>query len=141
MADEHPPMAWAARVPAYRDELDSINNQLRERIHDLANRTNDTVLEVNSRAEESLTRARVLETTVMHHGESIKRLDEALGRLATRDQIVGLQQTFESWDKKMVTQDQFSPVRMIIYGMVALILMAVVGALVALVIIRPVPGP
>lgn len=138
MADTNTP-AWGGRIPAYRDELDSIHNQVRERMHELANRTNDTILEVNSKAEESLTRGRVLETTVMHHSESIKRLDESLGNLATRDQIAGLQRTFDTWEHKMVTQDQFSPVRMIIYGMVALILMAVVGALIALVIVRPMP--
>lgn len=39
-------------------------------------------------------------------------------------------------DRKYVTSDQFAPVRMIAYGMVALILVAVVGALMTLIITR-----
>lgn len=40
-------------------------------------------------------------------------------------------------DDKYVTKDQFDPVRNIVYGLVAVILLAVVGALIALVIINP----
>lgn len=40
-------------------------------------------------------------------------------------------------DDKYVTKDQFDPVKNIVYGLVALILVAVVGALVALIIINP----
>jgi len=40
----------------------------------------------------------------------------------------------EELDGKYVTQDQFEPVRRIVYGGVAFILIAVVGAVIALVV-------
>ena len=40
-------------------------------------------------------------------------------------------------DNKYVTKSEFEPVRNLVYGMVAIILVAVVGALIALVIIKP----
>jgi ABC-type phosphate transport system permease subunit len=42
-------------------------------------------------------------------------------------------------DDKYVTKDQFEPVKNVVYGLVALILIAVVGALIALVINNPRP--
>lgn len=110
----------------YRDELDAVQLQLRDRIDEVHNRTEKNNLDL-----------RVLETNVEHNTGAIKRLDASLGQLATRDQIATLQRAIDTWDTKMVTQDQFSPVRMIIYGMVGLILIGVMGALIALVVIRP----
>lgn len=40
----------------------------------------------------------------------------------------------EKLEKDYVTQDQFAPVSKIVYGMVSVILLAVIGAVVALVI-------
>lgn len=40
-------------------------------------------------------------------------------------------------DDKYVTKDQFDPVKNIVYGLVAIILIAVAGALVALVVLNP----
>ena len=40
----------------------------------------------------------------------------------------------EKLEKNYVTQDQFEPVKKIVYGLVGLILVAVVGALIGLVI-------
>jgi hypothetical protein len=37
-------------------------------------------------------------------------------------------------DNEYVTQDQFGPVKQIVYGMVSVILLAVIGAIVALVV-------
>lgn len=48
--------------------------------------------------------------------------------------IIGIQQSLEAIERKMVTQDQFSPVKSLVYGVVGLILTAVVGALLALII-------
>lgn len=41
-----------------------------------------------------------------------------------------------SLDDKYVTQDQFEPVKQIVYGLVAVVLLGVVAALISLVIIR-----
>ena len=43
----------------------------------------------------------------------------------------------EKLDNKYVTKTEFEPVRNLVYGLVAIILVAVVGALIALVIINP----
>lgn len=40
-------------------------------------------------------------------------------------------------DEKFVTKTEFSPVKTVVYGLVGLILVAVVGALIGLVILRP----
>ena len=40
-------------------------------------------------------------------------------------------------DHNYVTKDQFEPVKKVVYGLVALILVAVVGALMALVVSKP----
>ena len=42
----------------------------------------------------------------------------------------------EKLEKNYVTQDQFEPVKKIVYGLVGLILVAVVGALIGLVITK-----
>jgi len=43
----------------------------------------------------------------------------------------------ETLSKKVVTQDQFWPVKTLVYGFVALILVAVVGAIITLIINSP----
>ena len=47
-----------------------------------------------------------------------------------------LEKLFEIVDSRFVTKEQFMPVQKIVYGLVALILVAVFGALVGLVIIK-----
>lgn len=46
----------------------------------------------------------------------------------------GIERIDEKLEKSYVTQDQFAPVRNLVFGMVVIILVAVIGALVALVI-------
>lgn len=49
------------------------------------------------------------------------------------DKVESISQKME---KDFVTQDQFEPVKKIVYGLVSVILLAVVGALVGLVILK-----
>ncbi len=53
-----------------------------------------------------------------------------------RGNISDIKEMFIAADKRYVNQDQFSPVQKLVYGVVALILTAVMGALIALVVIR-----
>lgn len=62
----------------------------------------------------------------------IARIDERTVRMAQdmADVKTTLQQDY-------VTQDQFEPVKKLVYGLVSLILITVVGAILALVIVKP----
>lgn len=50
-----------------------------------------------------------------------------------QEKVVNIETKLE---KDYVTQDQFAPIRSIVYGLVSVILLTVVGALLALVILR-----
>ncbi|MCP3681693.1 MAG: hypothetical protein GY861_03290 [bacterium] len=45
-----------------------------------------------------------------------------------------LRQDFRDWKKNFVTQDQFKPVKALVYGFTSLILISVIGAVIALVV-------
>lgn len=47
-----------------------------------------------------------------------------------------VEKLFELIDNRFVTKDEFAPVQKLVYGLVALILIAVFGALIGLVIIK-----
>lgn len=52
-----------------------------------------------------------------------------------KEDISEIKASFKEIKALYLTKDEFSPVRNIVYGMVALILVAVVGAIVALVVV------
>lgn len=60
-----------------------------------------------------------------------KRLNESS---ATNDNRIT--KVEEYIEKKCVTREEFSPIRLVVYGLVGLILVAVVGALIGLVVIK-----
>ena len=59
-----------------------------------------------------------------------ERLTETIYRIDERTRHI------ETSMKKMVTQDEFLPVKMIVYGMVGFILLAILGAIVSFVIVN-----
>lgn len=66
----------------------------------------------------------VLRTELRHLTHAVARLETAVSDGEDRA------------DKRFVTKEEFAPVRAIVYGLVALILTAVFGALIALVVLR-----
>lgn len=60
-----------------------------------------------------------------------KRLNESSN--ANDSRITKIEKQIE---EKCVTKEEFSPVRLVVYGLVGLILVAVVGALIGLVVIK-----
>lgn len=62
----------------------------------------------------------------------LARIDERTK--TTEEKITHIE---EKLDSNYVTKDEFRPVKQLVYGFVGVVLLAVVGALVALVIIKP----
>ena len=60
-----------------------------------------------------------------------KRLNESMTTSDSR-----ITKVEEYIEKKCVTREEFSPIRLVVYGLVSLILVAVVGALISFVVIR-----
>ncbi len=64
----------------------------------------------------------------------------AIDQAVMLNKLSNVEEKVDSIDRKLeldyVTQDQFEPVKKVVYGLVSLILVAVVGALIALVLIK-----
>ena len=104
-------------------EFNAFQATVRQRIHDVASK-----IEVGE-----FVAHQVLKTTV----EQLRKdLDEMRGVLATKAQIDVLTASVAEIKEKMVSQDQFWPVKALMYGLVGLILSAVVTAVIAIVIIK-----
>lgn len=72
-----------------------------------------------------------------------RELVDLKGVYVNRDEFVGFQNEVETYQKtndvtvsKLVTREEFSPIKSLMYGLVALILTAVVGAILGLVILK-----
>jgi hypothetical protein len=78
------------------------------------------------------------QVTVKTNGQDIYRLSENLAVATEKiDTIkIDVNDIKTKLEREYVTQDQFDPVKKIVYGLVSLILVAVVGALIALVVIK-----
>ena len=85
----------------------------------------------DDRYQELFRRLDRLDETVKEHGhpngQSMGRIEERLR--AVQDDVKDLKNNF-------VRQTEFAPVRMLVYGLVALLLTGVVGGLLGLVILR-----
>lgn len=103
----------AARLDHAEDEI----NRLRDRTHDLA-----------THAQNALLASRLAEEKAAAAHSRIKRVEDDVKGLATRDQVDGLKAQMD----KLVTREAFTPVRLIIYGAAAMVLSGFVASLVAL---------
>jgi outer membrane murein-binding lipoprotein Lpp len=86
---------------------------------------NDSV----SKTERLLVKVTRLETEVGHLRNDMEKMAKSIGGI--KEDVNDLK---EMMDSRYVTRTEFEPIRNIIYGMVGVVLLAVVTALVALVV-------
>lgn len=77
-------------------------------------------------------RLRHLEEQLLRHTHN-----ETPSSIRTEEQVKQMRGTLEKIESTMVTKDEFAPVKMLVFGLVGLILTAVIGALVSLVVLQP----
>jgi uncharacterized coiled-coil protein SlyX len=99
--------------------------------HDVHIRNEETLKQILEQAKKTNGRVGNLETTAGAHDKTIALLSQVVTQQHNQ---------YETWvarsEKTVVTQEQFSPVKNVVYGMIALILTGVLGALMTLIIIK-----
>jgi hypothetical protein len=67
--------------------------------------------------------------------DKFDHFDDLITKLATKEELVQLEVRFEKKVSSFVSKDEFSPVKLIAFGLVGFILIAVLGAIVNLTIV------
>ena len=81
--------------------------------------------------DSTATKIAIMATNIANMGKDITELKSDI-----KSDVADLKQRIDNMGNRYVSQDEFKPVRSIVYGLVGIILTTVIGALISLVLLK-----